>query len=212
MTKVKLYSQDGKSTKEITLKKEIFNVKANPVLVQQAIRTQEANSRKVIAHTKDRSDVRGGGRKPWRQKGTGRARHGSIRSPLWKGGGVTFGPRNNKNYSLKINKKAKKKALLMTLSDKCSHKKITVLDEMKLAEIKTKELMAIINKLKIKNSVLIVLPKSDKKIIKSANNIPKISTINANSLNVIDVVKNNNLLILKDSLKIIEETFTTKEK
>lgn len=212
MTKVKLYSQDGKSAKEITLKKEIFGVKVNPVLVQQAIRTQEANSRKVIAHTKDRSDVRGGGKKPWRQKGTGRARHGSIRSPLWKGGGVTFGPRNNKNYSLKINKKAKKKALLMTLSDKMTHKKITVLDKMELAGIKTKELMAVMNKLKLKNSVLIVLAKSDKKIIKSANNIPKISTINANSLNVIDVVKNNNLLILQDGLKVIEDTFTTKEK
>ncbi|MDP2684095.1 MAG: 50S ribosomal protein L4 [bacterium] len=207
MAKVKLYNQDGKSTKEITLKKEIFGIKVKLELVQQAIRTQEANSRQVIAHTKGRADVRGGGKKPWRQKGTGRARHGSIRSPLWKGGGVTFGPRNDRNYSLKMNKKARRKALLMLLSDKLTHKKIVVLDKMELAGIKTKDFMAVINKLPIKKSILVVLPKSDKNIIKSASNVPKIKTINANSLNVIDVVKSNNLLILQDSLKVIEETF-----
>lgn len=207
MTKVKLYSQDGKSTKEITLKKEIFGVQVKPELIQQAIRTQEANSRKVIAHTKDRSDVRGGGKKPWRQKGTGRARHGSSRSPLWKGGGVTFGPRNDRNYSLKINKKAKRKALFMALSDKLINKKIVILDKLELAEIKTKNFVGVIKKLPLKNSILVVLAKSDKNIIKSASNIPKITTINANSLNVLEVVKNNNILILQDGLKVIEETY-----
>lgn len=208
MAKVKLYNQTGKSTKEITLNKEIFEIKIKPELVQQAIRTQEANSRQVIAHTKDRSDVRGGGRKPWRQKGTGRARHGSTRSPLWKGGGVTFGPTKDRNYSLKMNKKAKRKALFMSLSDKLKNKKIVVLDKFELAGIKTKDFMAVIKKLPLKKSILVVLPKSDKNIIKSASNVPKISTINANSLNVIDIIKNNNLLILQDSLKVIEETFT----
>jgi len=211
MAKVKLYSQDGKSIKEIILNKKIFGVEIKPELIQQAIRTQEANSRKIIAHTKDRSDVRGGGKKPWRQKGTGRARHGSIRSPLWKGGGVTFGPRSDRNYSLKINKKAKRKALFMALSDKLVNKKIILIDKLTLSEIKTKDFIGVLKKLKLKKSVLVILPKSDKNIIKSANNIPKINTINANSLNVIAVVKNNNLLILQDSLKVMEDTFIIKE-
>jgi len=208
MAKVKLYSQDGKSIKEISLNKDIFGVKVKPELVQQAVRTQEANARQTIAHTKDRSDVRGGGRKPWRQKGTGRARHGSTRSPLWKGGGVTFGPRSDRNYSLKMNKKAKRKALFMTLSDKAQNNNIKVLDKLEMKTIKTKDLMDVIKKLKIKDSVLLVLPKSDQKIIKSAANIPQVVTINANSLNIIDVIKNKSLLILQEGLDVIEKTFT----
>lgn len=207
MTKVKVYNQTGKAVGEIKLEPKIFNIEIKPELVQQAVRTQLANKRKVIAHTKDRSEVRGGGRKPWRQKGTGRARHGSIRSPIWKGGGVTFGPQKNRNYSLKMNKKARRKALLMTLSDKARDKFIVVLDKLELPAIKTKDLLKIISKLPLKKKVLIILPKSDQKIIKSARNLPNIKTINANSLNVVDVLVHRCLLILKDSMAIIEKTY-----
>lgn len=207
MTKEKVYNQTGKAVGEIKLEPKIFNIEIKPELIQQAVRTQLANKRKVIAHTKDRSEVRGGGRKPWRQKGTGRARHGSIRSPIWKGGGVTFGPRKNRNYSIKMNKKARRKALLMTLSDKARGKFIVVLDKLELPEIKTKNLLKIISKLPLKKKILVVLPKSDQKIIKSAGNLQNIKTINANSLNVVDILGYKYLLILKDSLAIIGKTY-----
>jgi large subunit ribosomal protein L4 len=207
MTKVKVYNQTGKAVGEIKLEPKIFDIEIKPELIQQAVRTQLANKRKVIAHTKDRSEVRGGGRKPWRQKGTGRARHGSIRSPIWKGGGVTFGPRKNRNYSLKMNKKARRKALLMTLSDKARDKSIVVLDKLELTAIKTKDLLKIISKLPLKKKILVVSPKSDLKIIKSARNLQNIKIINANSLNVVDILGYKYLLILKDSLAIIGKTY-----
>jgi len=207
MTKVKVYNQTGKAVGEIKLESKIFDIEIKPELIQQAVRTQLANKRKVIAHTKDRSEVRGGGRKPWRQKGTGRARHGSIRSPIWKGGGVTFGPRKNRNYSLKMNKKARRKALLMTLSDKARDKSIVVLDKLELTAIKTKDLLKIISKLPLKKKILVVSPKSDLKIIKSARNLQNIKIINANSLNVVDILGYKYLLILKDSLAIIGKTY-----
>jgi large subunit ribosomal protein L4 len=207
MTKVKVYNQTGKAVGEIKLEPKIFDIEIKPELIQQAVRTQLANKRKVIAHTKDRSEVRGGGRKPWRQKGTGRARHGSIRSPIWKGGGVTFGPRKNRNYSLKMNKKARRKALLMTLSDKARDKSIVVLDKLELTAIKTKDLLKIISKLPLKKKILVVSTKSDLKIIKSARNLQNIKIINANSLNVVDILGYKYLLILKDSLAIIGKTY-----
>jgi len=197
MTKVKVYNQTGKAVGEIKLEPKIFDIEIKPELIQQAVRTQLANKRKVIAHTKDRSEVRGGGRKPWRQKGTGRARHGSIRSPIWKGGGVTFG----------LNKKARRKALLMTLSDKARDKSIVVLDKLELTAIKTKDLLKIISKLPLKKKILVVSPKSDLKIIKSARNLQNIKIINANSLNVVDILGYKYLLILKDSLAIIGKTY-----
>ncbi len=207
MTKVKVYNQTGKAVGEVKLEPKIFEIKIKPELIQQAVRTQLANKRKVIAHTKDRSEVRGGGRKPWRQKGTGRARHGSIRSPIWKGGGVTFGPRKNRNYSLKMNKKARRKALLMTLSDKATDKSIVVLDKLELPAIKTKDLLKIISKLPLKKKILVILPESDQKVIKSARNLPDIKTINASSLNIVDILGYKYLLILKDSFAIIGKTY-----
>ncbi|XOU94504.1 MAG: 50S ribosomal protein L4 [Candidatus Kerfeldbacteria bacterium] len=207
MTKLKVYNQTGKPVGEVKLNAKIFGVELNPELVQQAVRTQNANSRIVIAHTKTRGEVRGGGKKPWKQKGTGRARHGSSRSPIWKGGGVTFGPRKDRNYSIKINKKAKRKALFMSLSAKASDTLITVVDKIDMPAIKTKEITTMIAKLNLNKSVLVVLPKSDAKIIKSIKNIPKVTAINANSLNIMDVLKYNNLLVLKDSLAVIDKTF-----
>ena len=136
MAKVKVYNQEGKSTAEIELPADIFEVALNEGLLHQVVVALEANSRQVLAHTKDRSEVRGGGRKPWKQKGTGRARHGSIRSPIWKGGGVTFGPQKIRNFTKKLNKQVKRKALAMTLSDKVSNNNFIAIESLALPEVK----------------------------------------------------------------------------
>src|SRR4030043_2251904 len=151
--KVNIYSQQGKKIDEIVLPKEIFDIKVNSDLIHQTLVSQMANRRRVIAHTKDRSEVRGGGRKPWRQKGTGRARHGSIRSPLWIGGGVTFGPRKDRSYTQKVNKKMKRKALYMGLTDKVKENCLGIVDKLELPEIKTKKLANILHKLPMKESI-----------------------------------------------------------
>lgn len=207
MTKVKVYNIQGKETGEAQLEERIFGVVIKPQLVQQAIRTILANRRVAIAHTKTRSEVRGGGKKPWKQKGTGRARHGSIRSPIWKGGGVTFGPRKDRNFSLKMNKKAKRQALFMTLTDKVNEKKFVVLDDLTLPANKTKEFVKIISKLPVKGTILIVLPKVSQPIIKSVRNLPFAKTITADSLNVLDVMNYQYLLCPKESLKVISQTY-----
>ena len=207
MVKVKVYNKEGKPIEEIKLEPKIFNIEVKPELVQQAVRTQLANKRVAYAHTKGRSEVKGGGRKPWRQKGTGRARHGSIRSPLWKGGGVTFGPSKNRNFSLKMNKKARRKALLMTLSEKAQNKKIVLLDKLVIPTIKTKYFIKIISKLPLKKTILVILPESDRKVIKSARNIPYVKTIRADSLNVVDILSNEYLLCSKDALAVINKTY-----
>ncbi len=207
MQKTKVYNMMGKEVGELTLEPKIFGVKVKPTLVQQAIRTQLANSRLVLAHTKTRAEVRGGGKKPWRQKGTGRARHGSIRSPIWKGGGVTFGPRKNRNFSLGMNKKAKRLALFMALADKAINKKLVVLDKLELSAIKTKSFLNVISKLPLKGTILVILPKTDHKIIKSVRNLPYAKSISADSLNVYEVVAHEFILCPQDSLKVISQTY-----
>ena len=210
---VKTSNQNGKEIEQIRLPKEIFEVKMNPDLLHQVVVSQMANRRRVIAHTKGRGEVRGGGRKPWRQKGTGRARHGSIRSPIWVGGGVTFGPTKERNYKKKINKKMKKRALFMVLSAKVKDKELRILEDLKLEKPKTKEMVKILSKIqhlksKIQNpSTLIVLPKKDEKVIKAARNIPKIETIEARNLNALDLLSFKYLLIPKKAIKTIKETF-----
>ncbi|MDD5040350.1 MAG: 50S ribosomal protein L4 [Patescibacteria group bacterium] len=208
MSNAALYSQDGKKIREITLEPKLFDVPVRPVVVQQVVKAQLANRRQPIAHAKDRSEVRGGGKKPWRQKGTGRARHGSIRSPLWKGGGVTFGPSNERNFSMKVNKKARRTALLMSLSDKAARKRIIVLDKLSLPKIKTSALQAILNKLPIKRTALLVIPKNDSVIIKSARNIPSVYLISADSLNVYDVLRHDYLVVLEQSLAVMIKMYT----
>jgi len=207
MVKVKLYNMEGKVLGEEKLEPSIFNVVVKPGLIQQAVRTIQANSRLGLAHTKIRSEVRGGGRKPWRQKGTGRARVGSIRSPLWRGGGIIFGPRNNRNYSLKMNKKARRKALFMTLSDKVKNKKIILLDKLEINKIKTKAFLKILSKLPVEKTILTILPKNDKNIIYSVRNLPYVKTILADSLNVIDILAHEYLIMPRDSLKVISKTY-----
>lgn len=209
MIKVKVYNLQGKELDELKLDSAIFGVEINPALVHQAVIAQQANSRLTLADTKTRGEVRGGGKKPWRQKGTGRARQGSRRSPLWIGGGIIFGPRAERNYSQKINKKMKRKALAMGLTDKVNEGKLIVIDKLELPEIKTKTLVKILKQLPSKQakSVLIVLPGKDEKISKSAQNLPKVKTILADSLNIVDLLQFQDLIIDKEGINKVIATY-----
>lgn len=204
---VKCHDQLGKVVSQTRLPSEVFGVKVNPDLVHQVVVSQMANRRRVIAHTKSRAEVRGGGRKPWRQKGTGRARAGSIRSPIWRGGGVTFGPTKKRVFKKKINKKMKRKALLMVLSGKVKNNLLILLDKIKIDEPKTKLMAKILEKLQVQGSCLIALPRMDKNLILAARNFPGLETIQAKDLNALDVLNFKYLLLPKDSVKTIEETF-----
>ncbi len=185
----------------------LFEVPAKEGLIHQAVVAQMANRRQVLAHTKDRGEVRGGGIKPWKQKGTGRARQGSIRSPLWVGGGVVFGPRNDRNFHQKINKKMKRKALLMCLSDRARDERIILLDKLELENFKTKKFLEILNKLPNREKkTLLVLADNDKKIIKSAANLPYLKTIESVNLNVMDVLNNEYLMLPVATLKAVGES------
>lgn len=205
--KTKVYNLEGKETGEIELPERIFNVPVNEDLIHQVVVAQMANSREVIADTKDRGEVRGGGKKPWKQKGTGRARHGSTRSPLWKGGGVTFGPTSDRNFTKRINKKMKAKALFMVLSEKLREEKIMVVDGLKMEKPSTKDMIKALDKLSVKSKALLALDKRDDNIIKSVGNISNISLIASDSINVVDILKNDLFVVNKEGLKKIEETY-----
>lgn len=209
MTTISVYNIDGEEMGKINLPTEIFNVEISTDLIYQAVLIQTANSRTNLAHAKGRSEVRGGGRKPWRQKGTGRARHGSIRSPIWIGGGVTFGPRKEKKFDKKINKKARRKALFMTLSSKFKDKELIVLDKLELKEPKTKLMINLINKLfqKEKEPSILVVIKKNENIIRANQNISYTKTISADSLNVLDLLSFKYLLLDKEAIKVIEKTY-----
>jgi len=206
--KVKVYDFAGKPVGEEKLDPKFFGVEINAELVQRVVVAQMANSRQVLAHTKGRSEVRGGGKKPWKQKGTGRARHGSIRSPLWVGGGITFGPTKERNFSQKVNKKVKTSALKMVLSDKLGHEKLVVVDGYNMPEAKTKLLKSALDNLPIKNkSALVVTKTSQDNVVRAAKNLPKVGTIGYGSLNVVDLLKNEYLLISKDLLEKIQKHY-----
>ena len=205
---VNTYNQKGEKIGQTRLPSEIFDVKVNPDLVHQVVVSQLANRRRVIAATKGRGEVRGGGRKPWRQKGTGRARHGSIRSPLWRGGGVTFGPRKERVFKKRIPKKMRRKALLMALSGKVKNNFLILLDKLKIEKPKTKLMAEILKKLPCKeNSTLIALPEYDRNIILAAGNLPQVDTLWARNLNALDLLIFKYLVMPKESIKVIKETF-----
>jgi len=211
--KAVIYNQKGEKTKEsIILPNEIFNVEMNSDLLWQVAVSQAANRRRIIANTKDRSEVRGGGRKPWRQKGTGRARHGSIRSPIWRHGGVTFGPNTDTIFKKNIAKKMRRKALFMALTAKAIKELLIVLDDLKIEKPKTKLMNDILEKLPGKGSTrLVLLPQKDEAIIKATRNIPKTGIELAKNINVLDLLSFKYLVLPKDSIKIIKETFSKKE-
>ncbi len=205
MAKVDVYTIEGSKKETLNLPDELFGVRINPTLIAEAVRVQDANSRVVCAHTKDRSEVRGGGRKPWKQKGTGRARHGSRRSPIWIGGGITFGPNSLRNFILKINKKAKRKALASVLSDKVASNEFIVLNDL-LAGKCTKDIEKMRNALPgSENTALIVTSADELSIVKAARNLKKTSTISASSLNVKDLLSSKYLIASKAAVeKMIE--------
>lgn len=211
--KAPVYNKKGEEVETILLPKEMFEVKMNQDLVYQVLVSQQANRRVVIAHTKTRKYVSGGGRKPWRQKGTGRARHGSRRSPIWVGGGVAFGPTKEKSYKKIVPKKMKRKALFMVLSAKAKDNQLFVVDEMEAKKPKTKEIALLLSNLrkKIKSfekgTVLILLPEKDDNLILSARNIRKTSISLANEINVLDLMSHKTLLLPKKSVEVLKETF-----
>jgi large subunit ribosomal protein L4 len=206
--KIDVYNQNGEVTGSALLPKDIFGVKFNADLVHQIAVSLSANKRQISAHTKNRGEVRGGGKKPWRQKGTGRARHGSIRSPLWKGGGVTHGPRKERIFEKDIPKKMRRKALFMVLSEKARDKQLVVLDKIELEKGKTKEMVKSLVKLPCNNqATLIALPNYDKKTFLAARNIKKISIEDARNLNVLQLLSYKYLLLTKESIKTIENIF-----
>lgn len=236
MLKAEIYNQKGEKVGNLKLSDKIFDVKVNESLVHQAAVTQMGNERQVLAHTKQRAEVRGGGKKPWKQKGTGRARAGSTRSPIWIGGGVTFGPTKNRNFSKNINKKMKQKALLMVLSDKVESKGLTVLDKLDISEYKTKVFNEILNKLgnrkqetgnsktarkdkqlkdkkenkknkSKKRSVLVISDKKNDKVKYSAKNLVGVKLINLDNINILDLLKYRNLILTVDTVKKIEEKY-----
>jgi large subunit ribosomal protein L4 len=208
MAKVVLYNNEGKTAGELELDAALFEVPANPALVHEAVVAQQANSREVLAHAKDRSEVRGGGRKPWKQKGTGRARHGSRRSPIWSGGGVTFGPLKTRNFSKKMNRKARRKALAMVLSDKVASECFVAVDQFDITDNKTKALVALLQKLPVAGKkTLIVLKPENVGAALAAQNIQNISTIPANSLNIVDLLAHEYVLVSKEAVDVIHETY-----
>ncbi len=204
--KVDLYNMKGKKDGELTLPEEIFGVSVKPDLIYQVMRMQTLLRRQNSAHTKDRSEVRGGGRKPWRQKGTGRARHGSRRSPIWKGGGVTFGPRNERNYKKKINKKVKRAAVCMVLSAKKEKDFIYFVSKLDVKEPKTKEIREFLKNTFCDKSTLVVLPEMNKNLILATRNIENVDTIQAKDLNALDLLTYKYLVIPEKSVEVIKET------
>lgn len=213
--KASLYNQKAEVVGEVELNSKIFGVKPNKHLLAEAVRVFLSNARQSGAHTKTRGEVRGGGKKPWKQKGTGRARAGSTRSPIWRHGGVTFGPRASRNWELKLNKKSARQALFMALSDKATNNKLFVIDTLKMENPKTKEFAGILGNFKkqmdLGKNYLFVLPRREKGLVLASRNIPAVSPVPANTLNIHEVLKADSIIALKASLGEIEKVFLSKQ-
>jgi large subunit ribosomal protein L4 len=208
--KVQVYNQAGDKTSEMDLNSKIFGVeKIDPGLIYAAVRTQRNNSRSSIAHTKNRGEVAGSGKKPWKQKGTGRARAGSVRSPLWRHGGITFGPTSARNWSLKMNTSARRKALFTVLTDKVNDKKLVIVENLDNTA-KTKDLSLKLSTLAEKAGLgkkyVLVLGAHNKEVERAGRNIPNVKILVATQLNVLDLLKGDTM-IMKDALPVIENTF-----
>ena len=206
MANVSVYNMEGKEVGKIDLSDAIFGVEVNEHLVHMAVLQQLADNRQGTQKAKTRSEVPGGGRQPWRQKGTGHARQGSIRAPQWKGGGVVFAP-VPRDYSFKMNKKEKRAALKSALTDKVQNNNIIVVDELKFDEIKTKRFAEVMNNLKATRKALVVLADNDKNVVLSARNLAEANTTLTNTLNVYDIVNARTLVLTKDAVAKIEEVY-----
>ena len=205
MAKVAVYNMEGKEVGSMDLNDAVFGVEVNEPLGHMAVLQQLANNRQGTQKAKTRSEVRGGGRKPWRQKGTGHARQGSIRAPQWTGGGVVFAP-VPRDYSFKLNKKEKRAALKSVLTSRVQENKFIVVDELKMDEIKTKTFKGVLDNLNAEKA-LVVLNDMDANVIASAKNIPTVKTTQTNELNVFDVLKYNTVVVTKDAVATIEEVY-----
>lgn len=205
MASVAVYNMEGQEVGTIELNDAIFGIDVNEHLVHMAVVNQLANKRQGTQSAKTRSEVSGGGRKPWRQKGTGHARQGSTRSPQWTGGGVVFAPKP-RDYSFKLNKKEKRKALKSVLTSRVSEGKFVVLDCLKFDEIKTKKMQTVLNNLKV-DKALVVMSEKDDVVIKSANNIPTVKTALTSTINVYDILKYDTMIVTKDAVAKIEEVY-----
>ena len=205
MAKVSVYNMEGKEVETIDLSDAVFGVEVNEHLVHMAVVQQLANNRQGTQKAKTRSEVSGGGRKPWRQKGTGHARQGSTRSPQWTGGGVVFAP-VPRDYSFKLNKKEKRAALKSALTSRVQENKLIVIDELKFDEIKTKNFKNVMDNLKVAKAY-VVLNENDEKVVMSAKNLPNVQTALTNTINVYDVMKGGTVVLTKDAVKTIEEVY-----
>ena len=204
MPKVAVYNMQGNTVGELELNDEIFAAPVNTGLMLQAVVMYLANQRRGTAATKTRAAVSGGGRKPWRQKGTGRARHGSIRSPIWVGGGVTFGPQP-RDYRLAMPKKARRQALKSALSSKVAAGSLIVVDELKFDEPKTRRMVEVLNNLQVQGKALVVTVSDGGNVVLSARNIPGVNTIRAQDLNVYAVLNSEQLIMTKEAVEVVEE-------
>lgn len=212
MPTVKVYNQEGTEIGTRELPNELFGLKVKPALIHQVVTAQLANRRATTAHTKTRGEVSGGGRKPWKQKGTGRARAGSIRSPLWKGGGVTFGPRKSRNYREKIPQTMWRRAFWGVLSDRVAHDSLRLIDQITLSEAKTKAMVTFfaqhsrVDQRRHRFSLALVVPAKSESVVRSAKNIPGVTILNPQNLNVYDLVRARELLM---TLPALEATIAT---
>ena len=205
MANVSVYNMEGKEVGTIELNDAVFGVEVNEHLVHMAVVAQLANKRQGTQKAKTRSEVSGGGRKPWRQKGTGHARQGSTRAPQWTGGGVVFAP-TPREYTIKLNKKERRLALKSALTSRVQENKFIVLDELKFDEIKTKKMQAVLDALKV-SKALVVLNENDANVIKSAKNIENVQTALTNTINVYDILKYNTVIVTKAAVATIEEVY-----
>ncbi|MFA6603663.1 MAG: 50S ribosomal protein L4 [Patescibacteria group bacterium] len=205
MPKVKLYNSAGNIVGEKNLKAEVFGVKVRPEIVHEVATNILTSARQPLAHTKTRGDVRGGGKKPWKQKGTGRARHGSSRSPIWVGGGITFGPRSERDYTRKINKKTRQLAFRMVLSDKVASDNFVLLDSFEVKGGKTKEAAMILKKLPAKGKVIIIMPKRDEAVVRSTKNLPKVRLEGVGNVGLIDVLKADAVIMTVEAAEKLEK-------
>lgn len=205
MAQVAVYNIEGKEVDKLELNDSVFGVEINEHLVHMAVVAQLANNRQGTQSAKTRAEVRGGGRKPWRQKGTGHARQGSTRSPQWTGGGVVFAPKP-RDYSMKLNKKEKANAMKSALTSRVNEEKFIVLDELKFDEIKTKKFVEVMNNLEVAKA-LVVTKDNDQNVVLSARNVPGVKTALTNTINVYDILKYDTVVITKDAVAAIEEVY-----
>ena len=206
MPKVDVYDIKGKKVSDVELAEAIFGIEPNEAIVHSVLVNYLANQRQGTQSTKTRAEVRGGGRKPWRQKGTGRARQGSIRAPQWIKGGIALGPKP-RSYKYTVNKKERRLAIRSVLSSKVLEKELTVVDKLELKEIKTKTMVKALADLKVEGKTLIVLPENNKNVLMSSRNIEGVKTITANNINVFDLLKYKNLILPVDTVKKLEEVY-----